>query len=99
MLVDECKVLVLVSEDPFFDEGTFFKSLQKSFQHISGRESSNISFFAEKFGYRRFSISYETDNLTQMRITQALFDLELDETRELLGPAPEMKLPLLPGVR
>ena len=99
VLVDECKVLVLVSEDPFFDEGAFFKSLQKSFQHISGRESSNISFFAEKFGYRRFSISYETDNLTQMRITQALFDLELDETRELIGPAPEMKLPLLPGIR
>ena len=52
-----------------------------------------------KHGYRRFSISYETDNLTQMRITQALFDLELDETRELIGPAPEMKLPLLPGIR
>lgn len=99
VLVDECKVLVLVSEDPFFDEGKFFISLQKTFQDIAGRESSNISFFAEKFGYRRFSISYETDNLTHMRITQALFDLEFDETRELIGPVPEMKLPMFPGIR
>lgn len=99
VLVDECKVVVLVSEDPFFDEGAFFKSLQKSFQSFSGRERSNLSFFAEKFGYRRFSISYETDNLTQMRITQALFDIELEATKELVGPTPEMKLPTLFGIR
>lgn len=99
VLLDECKVVMLVSEDPFFNEGEFFESLQKSFQQFSGREHSNISFFAEKFGYRRFSISYETDNLTQMRVTQALFDFELDATKELLGPTPEMKLPMLPGIR
>lgn len=99
VLVDECKVVMLVCEDPFFDEGAFFVSLQKSFQQRTGRKSSNISFFAEKFGYRRFSISYETENLTQMQITQTLFDMELDATKELLGPAPEMKLPPLPGLR
>jgi hypothetical protein len=99
VLVDECKVVVLISEDPFFDEGKFFSSLQKVFQAFTGRDHSNLSFFAEKFGYRRFSISYETDNLTQMRITQALFDFELDATKEVLGPTPELKLPILPGLR
>jgi hypothetical protein len=98
VLVDECKVLMVVSEDMFFDEVRFLESLRTSFRHLSGRVSSNMSFFAEKFGYRRFSISYETDNLTSMRITQALFDMELDATKELLGPAPEMKLPILPGL-
>lgn len=98
VLVDECKVVMLVCEDPFFDESKFFLALQKSFQLYSGRKSSNLSFFAEKFGYRRFSISYETENLTQMQITQTLFDMELDATKELLGPAPEMKLPQLPGL-
>jgi len=99
VLVDECKVIMLISEDPFFDEVKFFNSLQKVFQAFTGRDHSNLSFFAEKFGYRRFSISYETDNLTQMRITQALFDFELDATKEVIGPAPELKLPILPGLR
>ena len=91
-------MLLLVNEDPFFNEASFIESLYKSFQALSGRESSNLSFFAEKFGYRRFSISYETDNLTQMRITQALFDIELDATKDVLGPVPELKIPLLPSI-
>lgn len=99
VLVDECKVIMLISEDPFFDESKFIGSLKNSFQHFSGKQKSNISFFAEKFGYRRFSISYETDNLTQMRITQMLFDFELDATKELVGPAPELKLPPFPGLQ
>ncbi len=95
VLVDECKVVMIISEDPFFDERIFFGSLNNAFQSFSGKKKSNLSFFAEKFGYRRFSISYETDNITQMRITQALFDFELDFTKEVIGPAPEMKTPLL----
>lgn len=98
VLVDECKVIMLVSDDTFFDETSFLESLQSSFRQSSGRKDSNISFFAEKFGYRRFSISYETDNLTQMQITQALFDFELEATKEVLGPAPELPMPYLPGL-
>lgn len=98
VLIDENKVIMIVSEDPFFDESVFFVALQKAFQVFSGKQKSNISFFAEKFGYRRFSISYETDNVTQMRITQALFDIELDSTKELTGPAPEVKLPFTAGL-
>lgn len=98
VLVDECKVIMLVSEETFFDETAFLESLQASFRHSSGRMDSNLSFFAEKFGYRRFSISYETDDLTQMQITQALFDFELGATQEVLGPAPELRLPFLPGL-
>lgn len=98
VLIDECKVIMLVSEETFFDEESFLESLQASFRQKCGRQDSNISFFAEKFGYRRFSISYETDNLMQMQITQALFNFELEATKELLGPAPELPLPFLPGL-
>ena len=96
--MDECKVLMLVNEDPFFNEADFLEKLNSSFQTSTGRMSSNLSFFAEKFGYRRFSISYETDNLTQMRITQELFDMELDATKEVLGPIPELKIPKMPSI-
>lgn len=98
VLVDECKVLMLVNEDPFFNEGDFLEKLNASFKTSTGKERSNLSFFAEKFGYRRFSISYETDDLTQMRITQALFDMELDATKEVLGPVPELKTPNMPSI-
>lgn len=98
VLVDECKVIMLVCEETFFDETAFLESLRESFRKSSGRKDSNLSFFAEKFGYRRFSISYETDNMTQMQITQALFDFELEATKEVLGPAPELQLPFFPGL-
>lgn len=99
VLVDECKVLMLVNEDPFFNETDFMEKLCAAFQSAAGIRDSNLSFFAEKFGYRRFSISYETDDLTQMRITQQLFDMELDATKEVLGPIPELKVPAIPSIR
>ena len=50
VLVDECKVLMLVDEDPFFNETDFIEALYKTFQSAAGRANSNLSFFAEKFG-------------------------------------------------
>lgn len=97
VLVNECKVILINSENPFFDEEKFLSLLAKSFRKRAelSQTGNAVSFFAEKFGYRRFSISYETEDLTQLRISQMLFDFELDETRELVGPAPELKLPVL----
>ena len=46
VLVDECKVLMLVDEDPFFNETDFIEALYKTFQNAAGRENSNLSFFA-----------------------------------------------------
>ena len=34
-----------------------------------------------------------------MRITQALFDLELDATKEVVGPVPELKVPPMPSLK
>ena len=93
VLQDENKVVLLVNDNPFFDENRFIAALTRSFALHLKAESAPCAFFAEKFGYRRFSISYETDRMTQMGITQLLYDMEFDATREILGPAPEMKLP------
>ncbi|MDO4988599.1 MAG: hypothetical protein Q4E17_06235 [Synergistes sp.] len=93
VLVDECKVLMVMSEDPIFDETPFVEALCEAFKVICRKQKPNTSYFAEKFGYKRFSISYETDDTTLMRITQALFDMELDATKAVLGPMPELKVP------
>lgn len=93
VLVDETKVILIVSENPFFDEKQFLSALVKGFARKLDVKALHSAYFAEKFGYRRFSISYETEEVTQMKITQLLFDMELDATREILGPTPELKIP------
>jgi hypothetical protein len=94
MLVDECKVIVLVSDNPLFDEQGCITALSELLQnsavesHVRGN-----SFFAEQFGYRRFTIPFETDDVTELSITKLLFDFEFEATRQVVGPAPEVVFP------
>lgn len=92
-LVDECKVVAVASDDPRFDEESFLESLEQALRQSSEVKNSNLAFYAERFGYRRFSIPYETDNITQMEISQLLFEFEMEETLEIVGPLPEVSLP------
>ncbi len=94
ILLDERKVVALVSRDPFFDAENFLQSLEKSLHNCCGAGGSSVAYFAEKFGYRRFCIPFETDDVTQMGISQLLFDLQLPETHTILGPEPEIALPV-----
>lgn len=99
VLVDENKVILVSGDDLIFDEKQFFVSLEKILQIYTGKEKSNTTFFAEKFGYRRFTIAYETDDIMSMRISQALFDFEFDTTREFVGPMPEVAMsPLMADI-
>ncbi len=94
--VDECKVIALVSEDPAFDEEGFLGDMERSFSAASGGRSP-ISFFAERFGYRRFSIPFETDDPREMAVTRLLYEFEFPETRAVVGPPPERPLPDIVG--
>ena len=49
--------------------------------------------FAEKFGYRRFFIPYETDNPVDLEISRLLYEMEFEETRKWVGPSPEVSFP------
>lgn len=91
MLLDECKVIALASENPFFDEEPFLNMLTEALQKAAGKNTFS-AFFAERFGYRRGAISYETDDVTQLAISQLLFDFELEETRKIVGPLPQVAL-------
>ena len=93
VLVDECKVVALASDDPLFDEDQFLNHLEQALKQSEEVQNSNLAFYAEKFGYRRFTIPYETDNVIQMEISQLLFEFELEETLEIVGPSPEVFLP------
>jgi len=52
-----------------------------------------MPFFAEKFGYRRFFIPYETDNPVDLEISRLLHEMEFEETRKWVGPSPEVSFP------
>ena len=92
LCLENMKVIILVSDNLLFSEESFLVDLESMFES-EVRASPSISYFAEKFGYRRFSMSYETDNLTHLRISKLLYEMELPETRQMVGPSPEMPFP------
>ncbi len=55
MLVDECKVIVLVGDSLLLNESKCLTALQE-IMTATATDKGSSSFFAEQFGYRRFSI-------------------------------------------
>jgi hypothetical protein len=91
VLLDESKVIALVCDNPLFEEDKFLEALRDVMSKAGG-EKRQASFYAERFGYRRFSIPYETDDVQQLAISQLLHDFEFEETRSIVGPRPEIPL-------
>ncbi len=94
MLVDECKVIVLVGESLFLNEGKCLSALQEVMT-AAATDRGTSSFFAEKFGYRRVSIPVATAEVTNHAISRRVFDFVFEATRSIVGPPPEVSLPYL----
>ena len=92
ILMDQCKVLVVASGSPFFDTDDFLRRLGVAMEEGDDPSGGNVPYFAEKFGYRRCAIPYETDDVTDLMITNMLLSFEFDETREIVGPIPEVSI-------
>lgn len=85
MRLGKCKAIALISSDPFFDERTFLERFTRELENeVSTNETSSLSFYAEKFGYRRFFIPYETDDLVELAILDICSKLEVEETKYIL---------------
>jgi hypothetical protein len=103
LFLENMKVIVLVSDSILFREEDFLTDFETMLEDemLKGKETgkrSSIPYFAEKFGYRRFYIAYETDDLTQLRISKLLYEMEFPETRQMVGPSPEMNFPPFLGI-
>jgi hypothetical protein len=98
LFIDNMKVIGLVRDKAMFSEHAFLVDFESMFEDET-RASSSISYFAEKFGYRRFCMAYETDDLIHLRISKLLYEMELPETRQMVGPSPEMPFPPFFGIR
>ncbi|HCL79648.1 MAG TPA: hypothetical protein DIC53_06750 [Synergistaceae bacterium] len=95
--LDTFKVIVLVSGDPFFSEDRFLEELEKGLME-KAPVRENVSYFAERFGYRRCSIPYETDDPVGLEISKLLYEMEFRETRRAVGPSPEVPFPPFVGL-
>jgi len=100
MLLGNLKSIALVSDDILFDEDAFlyrFETALSENVNSKGGGDSNIPYYAEKFGYRRFFIPYETDNITDMNVSRLLIEMEFPETKQITGPSPEINFPFFIG--
>jgi hypothetical protein len=91
-LLENMKVIVLISDVILFDEEEFL-TVFESMLSDGDDKRGNVAYFAEKFGYRRFHMAYETDDLLQLQISKLLYEMEFPETRRMVGPSPEMPFP------
>ena len=92
IILESFKAIILVSGNPFFSEDDFLDRLGVILEK-SASSHANMPFFAEKFGYRRFFIPYETDNPVDLEISRLLYEMEFEETRKWVGPSPEVSFP------
>ena len=99
MLLGNLKSIALVSEDILFDEEAFLTYFEKVLSENlkKGGGDSKIPYYAEKFGYRRFFIPYDTDNPTDMNVSRLLIEMEFPETKQITGPSPEINFPFFVG--
>ncbi len=92
ILMDQCKVLVVASGSPLFDSDDFLRRLGDAMEGGGASSGGNVPYFAEKLGYRRCAIPYETDDVTDLMITNMLLSFEFEATREIVGPIPEVSI-------
>ncbi|MBC7321848.1 MAG: hypothetical protein H5T90_01850 [Acetomicrobium sp.] len=80
------KAIAIMSNNPFFDDGEFLENFVRELSKgVENKTPSSMTFFAEKFGYRRFFIPYETDNITDLAISGIFNNFEIAETESMLG--------------
>lgn len=94
----DTKVIAIVSEDPFYDCGEYLKGLAGILEEANRiTKAGNISYYAEKFGYDRFFMSWETDNPIDIRISEMLSEFLTDTAREITGGSSVEEFPVFLG--
>ena len=87
------KVVAFVAALPIFDENSFLESLVAELKKQSDLNATT-SFYAERLGFVRAPVPYETDTPVQMLMFDELDSFQLDATHSVVGPAPSVPLPV-----
>ena len=93
------KVIAIASDDPFYDCTDYLHGLVNALQEIKRIvRPPALSFYAEKFGYNRFSLDWENDNPYDARVTQILSEIEDDGAKDTVGGSPIINFPSFFGL-
>lgn len=88
------KAIAIVSDEPFFEPEKFlygFSLLLTETRKLKHEEY--LTFYAEKFGYSRFSFKWEVENQDEINMKNILSEFEFDATKQIIGPSPEISFP------
>ncbi len=94
IFTSSAKAIAIVGNEPFFDPDKFlsdFSDLLTKLRTVTTNES--LAFFAEKFGYSRFSFNWELENPDLLKMKKVLSEFEFEGTRKIIGPSPEISFP------
>ena len=96
---EKVKVIVIASDDPFYDCTGYLEGLLKVLRDIRGVvRPPALSFYAEKFGYNRFSLEWENDNPYDIRVSQILSEIEDNGAKDIVGGSPMVNFPPFFGI-
>ena len=92
------RVVVVTSDDTFYDCTDYLKGLAKIFEETNECiKTCDISYYAEKFGYNRFFMEHETDRPTERSISEVLSEMESDIATEITGGSSVEEFPSFLG--
>ena len=86
------KVIAYMAALPVFNELEGLVEMRAALQKWK-KGSALVPFYAERFGFLRAPLPYETDIPEDMLVVNKLENFQLDETRSVIGPSPSIPLP------
>ena len=93
------KVIAIVSDDPFYDCTEYLNKLETILRDIKTIiKTSDLSYYAEKFGYDRFCVNWEDETPHDIQIRQVISSFQNESTKEIVGGSNCIDFPDFMGV-
>ncbi|MBQ3446258.1 MAG: hypothetical protein IJG37_01265 [Synergistaceae bacterium] len=88
------RVIAVAGDDPFYDGTGYLHVLARVLEDVKRFTGcSELSYYAEKFGYDRFFVAWENDNPYDIAASRMLSEFEIEGTREVGGGSPHEDFP------
>ena len=92
-------VIAVTSDDPFYDCSEYLKIFERMLRDIKELlKVPELSYYAEKFGYDRFPVTWENEKPYDAKINQTLSELKNEGTREIVGGSASIDFPSFMGI-
>lgn len=99
VLEGKTKVIVIVSNDLFYDSSEYLIGLTLTlYETVKIIRPPALSFYAEKFGYNRFSFEWEGINPYDISVTEILSEIENEGAKDIIGGSPVINFPPFLGL-